>query len=93
MKEHPDKGGDPERFRALKEASEILSDPEKRELYNQYGMEGVKAGGDPKGGDIFDLFRGQKQKGPKKCRPKLVEVHVGLDKVYEGGIVNMEVER
>jgi curved DNA-binding protein CbpA len=25
MKEHPDKGGDPEKFRHLKEASEILS--------------------------------------------------------------------
>jgi hypothetical protein len=57
-------------------------------------MEGVKAGGDPRGGgDIFEFFRGQKQKGPKKCKPKLVEVHVPLAKVYEGGIIHEEVER
>jgi curved DNA-binding protein CbpA len=30
MKEHPDKGGNPEKFRQLKEASEILSNPETR---------------------------------------------------------------
>jgi hypothetical protein len=58
-------------------------------------MEGVKAGGDPNGaGDIFDFFGGgSKQKGPKKCKPKLIPVKVPLEKVYEGGIMNIEVER
>jgi DnaJ family protein A protein 2 len=64
MKEHPDKGGDPEKFRALKEASEILSDPEKRELYNQYGMEGVKAGGRSQGRRrYFRVFQGAEAEG------------------------------
>jgi len=39
---HPDKGGDPEKFKKLNEANDILSDPEKKELYDRYGMEGVK---------------------------------------------------
>ncbi len=73
----------------------MLSNPETRELYDQYGMEGVKAGGDPNAkGGFFDIFgNGQKEKGPKKCKAKLVPVNVTLDKVYEGGSVNVEVER
>ena len=34
LKEHPDKGGDPEKFKDLSTAYEVLSDPEKRELYD-----------------------------------------------------------
>lgn len=41
LKEHPDKGGDPEKFKELSTAYEVLSDPEKRELYDRYGEEGV----------------------------------------------------
>lgn len=72
MKEHPDKGGDPEVFKELSVAYEVLNDPEKRELYDKYGEDGVKDGGGAGGmGDIFDLFgmggggRG-KPSGPKK---------------------------
>ena len=33
LQEHPDKGGDPERFKEISKANDILSDPEKRKLY------------------------------------------------------------
>lgn len=60
IKEHPDKGGDPQKFRLLTEAYEILSNPEKKELYDKYGMEGIKNGGPSSGGfDIFDLLSGK----------------------------------
>jgi hypothetical protein len=44
-------------------------------------MEGVKAGGDPNGGDFFSNFfgGGQQDKGPKKCKPKLVKVNITLE--------------
>jgi DnaJ family protein A protein 2 len=52
LKNHPDKGGDPEKFKEIKEAYEVLSNPEKRELYDKYGVDGLKEGGGP-GMDIF----------------------------------------
>lgn len=42
MKHHPDKGSDPEKFKELAYAYEVLSDPEKRGIYDQYGEEAVK---------------------------------------------------
>lgn len=37
MKVHPDKGGDEETFKALVNAYEVLSDPEKRNNYDRFG--------------------------------------------------------
>jgi DnaJ homolog subfamily A member 2 len=37
LKEHPDKGGDPDKFKDLSNAYEVLSNPEKRQLYDDYG--------------------------------------------------------
>ncbi|XAR54172.1 hypothetical protein NMG60_11029193 [Bertholletia excelsa] len=63
IKNHPDKGGDPEKFKELAQAYEVLSDPEKREIYDQYGEDALKEGmGGGSGGhnpfDIFEQFFG-----------------------------------
>ncbi|CAN8268336.1 unnamed protein product [Cochlearia groenlandica] len=60
IKNHPDKGGDPEKFKELAQAYEVLSDPDKRHIYDQYGedalKEGMGGGGGGGGHDPFDIF-------------------------------------
>lgn len=61
LKYHPDKNKEPgatEKFKDISEAYEVLSDKEKRSIYDQYGEEGLKGGaagfGGPQGGS-FDF--------------------------------------
>nr|ABE57131.1 heat shock protein Hsp40 [Liriomyza huidobrensis] len=48
LKYHPDKNNTPqaeERFKEIAEAYEVLSDKKKREIYDQFGEDGLKNGG------------------------------------------------
>ncbi|KAF7185884.1 Mitochondrial protein import protein mas5 [Pseudocercospora fuligena] len=66
LKHHPDKNAhDPsaaEKFKEISHAYEVLSDPQKRQLYDQYGEEGLEQGGMGGGGmaaeDLFAQFFG-----------------------------------
>jgi DnaJ family protein A protein 2 len=61
LKLHPDKGGDPEKFKEFNAAAEVLMDAEKRKIYDQYGKEGLENGAGEGGGggdDIFSQFFG-----------------------------------
>ena len=37
MQYHPDKGGDPDKFKQINEAYQVLSDTQKRQMYDQFG--------------------------------------------------------
>lgn len=47
---HPDKGGDPEKFKEIQHAYEVLSDPERRQMYDTTGSDNPQQGGHPFGG-------------------------------------------
>lgn len=98
LKEHPDKGGDPEKFKDISIAYETLSDPEKRQLYDQYGEEGVRDGGGmPAGMDIFDILQGRmgggQQRGPKKGKSVMHPVKATLEDLYNGKTSKIVISR
>ena len=45
LQEHPDKGGDPEKFKKINEAYAVLSDEQKRAAYDRFGKTAVDGSG------------------------------------------------
>lgn len=57
IKHHPDKGGNEDKFKEISSAYEVLSDKNKREIYDKFGREGLDANfnSGPQM-DPFDIF-------------------------------------
>jgi len=94
---HPDKGGDAEKFKKVQEAYEILTDPQKRQNYDQFGTpEGPQQGGNPFPPDIFAQmfgggFGGGAQRGPIKRSNFDHEIKISLEEAYRGTVKNLRV--
>lgn len=96
LKFHPDKNpGDEkaaEQFKQISAAYGVLSDNEKRELYDKHGEEGLKEGrGGGRGGDPFDIFNmffggggGGRERGPRRGKDVVHQLAVTLDQFYNG---------
>ena len=107
---HPDiNRHDPEaeeKFKQVAEAYEVLSDSERRAVYDRYGHEGLRSGGwEPAGAsfndisDIFqaffgggDVFGGGGRSGPQRGRDAAVEVSLTLEEVLTGASRDVEFE-
>jgi len=89
LKHHPDRGGDAEKFKEVEKAKQILTDPQKRKLYDRYGEKGVERGGGG-GGDIFDIFNGgrsRQDRGPPKPKTISQTIDITLEDVYKGSAI------
>lgn len=94
LKHHPDRGGDEEEFKKISHAYEILSDKNKRDIYDKYGEEGLSNQSNMNPSDIFEMFFGNpfhqqqqyhhQQRRKKKCNPLVIQLHVTLEQLYNG---------
>lgn len=102
LRDHPDRNPDDkeaeERFKAAAEAYSVLSDPEKRQRYDQFGEAGLRGGPriDPDAfvdfsdilGDLFNFgfdMGGRRQRARSGRGPDLrVEMHIDLEEASAG---------
>ena len=96
-KEHPDKGGDPEKFKEITKAYETLSDPDKRANYDRFGEGGAESGGPQSAEDVFSMLfgggRGGRPAGPRKADDTIHPLKVSLTDLYLGKTAKVSVPR
>lgn len=108
IKNHPDKGGDPEKFKELAQAYEVLSDPEKREIYDEYGEDALKEGMGGGAGthDPFDIFQsffgggnpfggggGGRGRRQRRGEDVIHPLKVSLEEMYSGTTKKLSLSR
>lgn len=105
LKNHPDRGGDAEKFKEMSAAYDILSDPDKRQRYDQLGPAGVEGDGMGGGGggnpfdqaDIFEQFfggggfRGSRQ--PQRTPNMQATLNLTLEELYTGCVKDVTIQR
>lgn len=101
LKYHPDKNpNEGERFKQISQAYEVLSNAEKREIYDQGGEQAIKQGGQTGGEynpmDLFDMFFGgsrMRERGPRKGKDITYTMSVTLEELYNGATRKLAIQK
>lgn len=103
LQHHPDRGGDPEKFKQVRAAYDVLSDPERRSLYDQTGSVSEEDHGFPQGFSVFpgfpgfdfsSMFGGQPMPTkPSRGPDKSYDIGVTLADLYHGKTVTLNMKR
>ncbi|KAL4243316.1 hypothetical protein ABKN59_011311 [Abortiporus biennis] len=105
LRTRPDRGGDPELFKEVKHAYEILSDPEKRSVYDAKGVAGLNepstGGMDPQDpfsqllgrGGLFGSGGPSREPQVRKTKDLLHRVNVTLEDLYKGKTSKLTLTR
>eukprot|EP01029_Cantina_marsupialis_P009657 TRINITY_DN2241_c0_g3_i1.p1 TRINITY_DN2241_c0_g3~~TRINITY_DN2241_c0_g3_i1.p1 ORF type:complete len:415 (+),score=105.19 TRINITY_DN2241_c0_g3_i1:245-1489(+) len=92
IKAHPDRGGDVEVFQKISHAHDILVNPEKRKIYDQYGEEGLNGDG-PRGDMFSQMFGGRGRSAVEKCESVRENIRCSLEQLYTGTTKKLAYER
>eukprot|EP01086_Lenisia_limosa_P015313 TRINITY_DN482_c0_g1_i5.p1 TRINITY_DN482_c0_g1~~TRINITY_DN482_c0_g1_i5.p1 ORF type:complete len:419 (+),score=51.06 TRINITY_DN482_c0_g1_i5:34-1257(+) len=98
MQFHPDRNpSGADKFKEISMVYDILSDPEKRSIYDKYGEEGLKEGIDHDS-DLFSqlfggVFGGGGRKGPRKGENLTHPLKVTLEDLYKGKKTRLSLQK
>lgn len=109
VKYHPDRNPDDkeaeDRFKEAAEAYEVLSDTEKRRIYDQYGHDGLKGSGFSGFGGVDDIFShfgdifgdlfgfSSRRRDPRRGRDLPTELDLTFEEAAKGTVKEVEVRR
>lgn len=99
---HPDKNPDAgDKFKEITAAYDILSDPKKREMYDQYGEKGLSEGGPGGAEDLFSAFfgggffggGGGQRNREKRGKDVVHHLKVSLEDLYNGKTSKLALQK
>ncbi|KAI9488486.1 hypothetical protein BDB00DRAFT_847862 [Zychaea mexicana] len=107
LKYHPDKNPEAgDKFKEISHAYEILSDSEKRQMYDQFGEEGLNGQGGMGGMDAEDLFSQlfggglfgggggrSRPSGPRRGKDMMHHLKVSLEDLYAGKTSKLALQK